>query len=58
MDMSYSEERKQTLRDYWANQPLLICEHCGKELRMKAPFVKYHGDNCKQNPNKQEVEPD
>lgn len=58
LDLSYTEERKQHLRDYWSKQPILTCEHCGKQMTMKAAFVKYHGENCKHNPNKRETEPE
>ena len=57
VDMSCSDERRQSLKDFWANQPVLTCNHCGKEMRIKAPFIKYHGDKCKHNPNKQEADP-
>jgi hypothetical protein len=52
LDLSCTEERKQQLRDYWNSQPILKCEHCGKESSFKPAMVRFHFDKCKMNPNK------
>ena len=46
-DNSYTEDRKQHLRDYWAAQPLLVCPHCNKESRFLAAMTRCHFDRCK-----------
>jgi hypothetical protein len=47
LDMSCTDERKQKLKDYWLNQPLLVCPHCGKQSTFKPAMVRFHFDNCK-----------
>lgn len=47
VDMSYSEERKKNLAEYWKNQPIIECPHCGKTSSFKAAMVRYHFENCK-----------
>jgi hypothetical protein len=49
IDMSWTPEMKQRLRDYIEQQPVLTCPHCGKQMRNKAPFHRFHGDRCKHN---------
>lgn len=45
--MKWDEDRKGTLRQYWENQPLLTCPHCGKQSSFKAAMIRYHFDSCK-----------
>jgi hypothetical protein len=53
-NMAWSEEDKARLRDYWSNQPLMTCPHCGKASSFKASMVRAHFDNCKHSLNKQQ----
>ena len=49
VDLTRSEEFKDNLKDYWSNQPEIVCPHCGKTSRFKPAMVKHHLDNCKHN---------
>lgn len=51
-DLVRSDEFKSNLKQYWENQPRMVCPHCGKESSFKAAMVRHHFDNCKYNSEK------
>lgn len=56
----YGEERAKELKlirskaasEIAKNSPIRVCPHCGKSIKGYPNYSRYHGDNCKINPNK------
>ena len=48
---SKTEEHKRKLSESHLNRPKIKCEHCNKEVN-SINYLRWHGDNCKQSPNK------
>jgi group I intron endonuclease len=49
--MKRSEETKRLQREAKARLPIQTCEWCGLQSKNPANMKRYHGDNCKCNPN-------
>lgn len=43
------EEHTNNSKNVRANDPILECQHCGKFIKNKGLFNRWHNDNCKQN---------
>lgn len=47
-----SEESNQKRSKTLKNLPFTTCEFCGLQSRNKGAMTRFHGDNCKHNPNR------
>jgi len=51
MGIKQRQESKEKISNTLRNKPLQTCIYCGYQSRNGGTMKKYHGDNCKQNPN-------
>ena len=49
------EAHKNNSKNVRANDPILECQHCGKFIKNKGLFNRWHNNNCKQNKGWQKV---